>query len=57
MGYRIPNLKNTIFQKFYPAKIDVRPLTGGKALPLILNAYNLTLRDLNSIKLWKYFKN
>ena len=40
IGSRIPNLKNTIFQKFwfFPAKIRGKALIGGKALILILNA-------------------
>ena len=37
---RIPNLKNTIFQRLglLPGKIDGRALTSGKALTPILNA-------------------
>ena len=37
MGFRIPNLKNTIFQNFFPVKIGGRALTGGTALTPILN--------------------
>ena len=41
MGYRMPNLKNTVFyiwhSKFFLTKIGGRAMTGGKALTLILN--------------------
>ena len=58
MGSRIPNLKNTNFQKlkFFSANIGGKALTGGRALTPILNTYNSTFRAPNTLKLLKYLE-